>query len=382
MKIAILGTRGIPARYGGFETFGDEISRRLVQEGFEVTVFCEAADEIQPTRYGGVNLEYVPALRLGPLSTVAYDLACLWRARKRFDVVYMLGYGASLFCFLPRLWGTEVWINMDGLEWKRRKWSFTARSYLHLMEGIATWMPNRMIADARSIRTDIRRRYVERAPCHVIPYGCEVVTEPPEMGALEQRELKAGEYYLVVCRFEPENHVEEIIDGFLSADSERSLVLIGNDKAPTPYVSRLLEHKDPRVRFVGPVYDRLQLRSLRFHCRAFFHGYSVGGTPLSLLEAMGCSNMIVAHDNQFNREVLDDASLYFGTPEDLCRIITEIDSGQIREEAFKKKAKDRALEYYNWPLITSAYKGLLLSAHSNRKDEVDFAPPPHAVTGQ
>src|SRR5579863_1049515 len=133
-KIAILGTRGLPANYGGFETFADEISKRLVQQGFYVTVFCEASSGSQPRKFGEVNLEYAPARKLGPLSTVAYDLACLWRARKGFDVVYMLGYGASLFCFLPRLWGTDVWINMDGLEWKRRKWSLVARSYLHLME--------------------------------------------------------------------------------------------------------------------------------------------------------------------------------------------------------------------------------------------------------
>lgn len=382
MKIAILGTRGIPARYGGFETFADKISTRLVEQGFEVTVYCEADGEIQPSKYHGVDLEYVPRPRFGPLSTIAYDLACLWGARKGFDVVYMLGYGASIFCFLPRLWRTEVWINMDGLEWKRRKWSFMARTYLHLMEGIATWMPNRIIADARAIRVDLRRRYAAHAPCDVIPYGCEVLMEAPDVDALAQRGLKPREYYLVVCRFEPENHVEEIIDGFLAADSAACLVLIGDDKASTPYVSRLLGHKDKRVRFVGSVYDRLHLISLRYHCRAFFHGYSVGGTPLSLLEAMGCSSLIVAHDNRFNREVLGDSALFFSSPEDLSRIITEIDSGAFQEETLKEKSKARALEYYNWPRITSAYKDRLLSAHYGSKDEMDLAPCTNSEMGE
>jgi len=380
MRIAILGARGIPARYGGFETFADEISRRLVQSGFEVSVFCEATSETQPSTYRGVDLIYVARPSAGALSTIAYDCLCLWQARKSYDVVYMLGYGSSIFCFLPRLWGTQVWINMDGLEWKRGKWGILGRSYLHLMEWIATWMPNRIIADARSIRTDLRKRYAVRIPCDVLPYGCYILTETPSEEALVQRDLEAGEYYLVLCRFEPENHVVEIIDGFLSSDSKRSLVLIGNDKAATPYVLGLLERKDKRVRFLGPVYDRRQLDSLRFHSRAYFHGHSVGGTPPSLLEAMGSSCLIVSHDNLFNREVLDDAGLYFDTTDDLRRIVTEIDSGIISEEALEERAKTRAAQYYNWPFIASAYMECFLSSHNCGMDEIDFAPSPNSGT--
>jgi glycosyltransferase involved in cell wall biosynthesis len=374
MRIAILGTRGIPARYGGFETFADNISRLLVREGFKVTVFCEATNEERQSIYDGVNLVYVAAPRLGPLRTIAYDLVCLWQARRRYDLVYMLGYGASIFCFLPRLWGTKVWINVDGLEWTRRKWNFLARTYLHLMEGIATWMPDRIIADARSIRTDLRTRYSVRVPCDVIPYGCDLLMKTPGLEALTQRGLKAGGYYLVICRFEPENHIREIVDGFLSTNSERSLVLIGNDKASTPYVSRLLECKDQRVRFLGPVYESEQLNSLRFHCTAYIHGHSVGGTNPSLLEAMGCANLIVAHDNRFNREVLGNAGLYFETPDDLRRMVTEIDSGEVQEQQLRKRSKSRAAEYYNWPLITSAYKERFLSADTCGMNEIDIAP--------
>ena len=263
---------------------------------------------------------------------------------------------------------------MDGLEWRRRKWSSVARSYLHLMEGIATWMPTRIIADARAIRSDLKERYAIRKPCDVIPYGCTVLTEAPDVDALTQRGLTAGEYYLVVCRFEPENHVAEMIDGFLLANSNRKLVLIGNDKAPTPYVSGLLERKDPRVQFIGPLYDSCQLRSLRFHCRAFFHGYSVGGTPLSLLEAMGCSNLVVAHDNRFNREVLGDGALFFEAPEALSRIVVDIESKAINERDLKEKTKERALKYYSWPLITSTYSDLLLLSGGGTRNEVDVAP--------
>ena len=374
-KIAILGTRGLPANYGGFETFADQISKRLVQQGFEVTVFCEASAAPQPNQFGEVNLKYAPARKLGPLTTIAYDLACLWQARKGFDVVYMLGYGASVFCFIPRLWGSDVWINMDGLEWKRRKWSAVASAYLHLMEALATRTPTRIIADARAIRSDLKERYSISRPCDVIPYGCTVLTEPPDIEPLSNRGLAAGEYYLVVCRFEPENHVAEMIDGFLLSGSNRALVLIGNDKAPTPYVADLLKRKDPRVRFIGPLYDRVQLQSLRYHCRAFFHGYSVGGTPLSLLEAMGCSNLIVAHENRFNREVLSEGALYFSTPDDLVRIIDNIDSKAINEKGLKEQTRFRALNFYNWNLITSTYATLLSASGSGTTAEIDVAPP-------
>src|SRR5947209_16602807 len=143
MKIAVLGTRGVPAKYGGFETFAEKLASGLVRCGHEVTVFCEACDS-QLHEYNGIKLAYVPAPALGGLRTILFDVLCLFRARKAFDVVYMLGYGASIFCWLPRIWNTQVWINMDGLEWKRAKWGWAARTYLKLMEFWATVIPQRM----------------------------------------------------------------------------------------------------------------------------------------------------------------------------------------------------------------------------------------------
>src|SRR6266571_1127158 len=146
MKISILGTRGIPAQYGGFETFAEEIAVRLVKQGVDVTVFCEAEKGEQSGEYQGVKLIYVSVPKLGSLTTILFDLICLWRARKEFDVVYMLGYGASPFCFIPRLWGRQVWINMDGVEWARSKWSWPARIWFKMMEAVAMRTPDRIIA--------------------------------------------------------------------------------------------------------------------------------------------------------------------------------------------------------------------------------------------
>src|ERR1700682_2446546 len=171
MRLAILGARGIPARYGGFETFAEQLAVRLVERGHDVTVFCEAAGDVND-EYRGVKLRHVPAHDLGPLSTMLYDAACLWHARSSFDVIYMLGYGSSPLCGLPRLWGRQVWVNMDGLEWARGKWGPIARWYLRWAEAIAMWTPDRIIADAAAIKANLQSRHRRLPPCDVIPYGC------------------------------------------------------------------------------------------------------------------------------------------------------------------------------------------------------------------
>ncbi|MGD0548536.1 MAG: DUF1972 domain-containing protein, partial [Terracidiphilus sp.] len=200
MKIAILGTRGIPARYGGFETFAEKLATGLVACGFDVTVFCESGESGAPDLFHGVKLRYDSAPPFGPLRTILYDLQCLWSARKGYDVVYMLGYGAAPFCVIPRLWGTEVWINPDGLEWARAKWGFLARSYFRLMEWSSLYAANRMIADAEAISASLAGRHGRVRNCSVIRYGCEVIEEPPPAEPLVEWKLVPGSYYLIVCR--------------------------------------------------------------------------------------------------------------------------------------------------------------------------------------
>jgi len=190
-RIVILGARGIPGRYGGFETFAEELSVPLAMRGVDVTVFCENTEGERPSEYKGVRLAYVDVPRLGPVARILLDLVALWRARKGYDAVYMLGYGASLFCFIPRLWGTQVWINMDGVEWARSKWNWFGRTWLKVMEAIAMWTPNRIIADAEGIKAHLARRHRRLPPCSVIPYGAPVVVDPPSEGLLAQWNLAA-----------------------------------------------------------------------------------------------------------------------------------------------------------------------------------------------
>lgn len=358
-SIAILGSRGIPARYGGFETFAQELSERLVEHGMQVTVYCEAGDATnQPDVYNGVRLQYVPATKLGPLTTVIFDLRCLWRARKDHDVVYMLGYGTALFCFLPRLWGCQVWINMDGVEWARSKWNRLAKLWFVLMEAIAMWTPCRIIADAEAIRRHLEGRHWRMPSCSVVAYGAYVVSKEPDPSYLDEWGVAPGQYYLVVCRLEPENHIREIIQGFSAATTSRLLLVIGDHGAGTPYVTELLKVADERIKFPGTVYDTKKLQAVRWHCRAYFHGHSVGGTNPSLLEALGCGNLVIAHDNAFNREVAGPAARYFDSPKQIPAIIAEIDDLEPFG-ALKKIAMDRVSRHYSWEAISDQYLRLL-----------------------
>lgn len=359
MKIAILGTRGIPARYGGFETFAEELAVRLAVAGIEVTVYCEQGEGEQPTSFRGVHLAYLPVMCCGPLTTVLFDLRSLWHARKSYDVVYLLGYGAAPFCFIPRLWGSKVWLNPDGVEWQRAKWGRVAKSYFKAMEFFSTLTPTRLIADAQGIRDHIAARQRRLPPCSVIPYGAPLIERAPALETLNEWNLLAGQYYLLVCRLEPENHVREIIDGFTAGGSPYPLIIVGNHQTDTPYVRELRPFDSDRVRFIGAVYGE-KLQALRYHTLAYFHGHSVGGTNPSLLEAMGCGNLVIAHDNIFNREVLGPSGYFFQGTADIPVFIQVIEALSPAERAtIYANMQDRIRKHYDWNRVAAIYWQLL-----------------------
>jgi glycosyltransferase involved in cell wall biosynthesis len=359
MRIAILGTRGIPARYGGFETFAEKLSVGLAFRGIDVTVYCEDDGEERIAELQGVKLRYCVAPSLGSLQTILYDLKCLWSARRGFDVVYMLGYGAAPFCVIPRIWGAEVWINPDGVEWARTKWSRLAKAYFRVMEWLSIRMADRIIADANAIAAFLESRHGKLPACTVIPYGCEIVANPPSVYPLSEWNLAPGGYYLVVCRLEPENHVLEILDAFQQSSSERPLVVVGNHHVQTEYVARLRSVEDPRIRLIGTLYDQAKLTSLRWYAFGYMHGHSVGGTNPSLLEAMGCGNLVFAHDNPFNRETLGRYGVFFSSAENLANAINGAESATADLLSLRAGAQSRAREEYSWPDIVDRYADLL-----------------------
>jgi glycosyltransferase involved in cell wall biosynthesis len=359
-NLAILGTRGIPARYGGFETFAEELSAHLVKRGIDIAVFCDTRDTGFKNEYKGIKLIHVKEIHLGPFSTIIHDLVCILRALKGYDLIYMLGYGAGLFFWIPKVVRKTLWVNMDGLEWKRSKWPWYGKLYLKISEWLAAKSASSLIADCERIRDYLTSKYGQNIKCYTIPYGADIVDVPPDVKQLKELLLESFDYYLVVCRLEPENHIREIIQGFVASNTAKQLIIIGNHRMESSYVKALLKTEDRRVRFVGTVYDRAFLIAIRCYAFAYFHGHSVGGTNPSLLEAMGCGNRIIAHDNTFNHEVAADCAIYFSSATDITRIIAYIEKGTSIDTG--KKAKDRIRKIYNWDLITDQYQQLIENA--------------------
>ncbi|MCI5069435.1 DUF1972 domain-containing protein [Acidovorax sp.] len=365
LRVAILGTKGIPASYGGFETFAEQLAVRLVARGHQVTVYAEAEDGPAPadTFHQGVRVRFQRRPHWGPASVLAYDCASLWDARRGYDLVYMLGYGAAWACWWPRVFGTPVWINVDGLEWARSKWGRAARAYLRCMEWLATKTATRLIADAEAIAQRVRTVYPRSAPTSFIAYGAEEVrSQDVDVQALSAWGLTPGGYLLVVARPEPENHVLEIIQGYLLHDGPLPLVIVGSVTDATPYQRQLQSLASERVRLVGGVYDAPKLQSLRVHAAAYIHGHSVGGTNPSLLEALACGSLVIAHDNPFNREVARDAAEYFETPQQLARQLEQIVQLPLLERSRRcARAREIVAKNYTWDRIADDYEALLFA---------------------
>lgn len=364
LRIALLGARGIPASYGGFETFAEQLSIRLVERGHEVTVYAETGDSsVEDTSYRGVRVRHKRRPRWGAASVLAYDCACLWDARRGYDLVYMLGYGAAWACWWPRVFGVPVWINVDGLEWARSKWGRAARIYLRCMEWVASRVATRLIADAEAIAQRFRETYPKGAPSSFIAYGAELVQDRDvDPSVLSAWGLNPRRYMLVVARPEPENHILEIVQGYEIHGGDWPLVIVGDVSGATAYQQLLRQHASDRVRFVGGIYDTGQLASLRVHAACYLHGHSVGGTNPSLLEALACGNWVIAHDNPFNREVARDAADYFATPEQLARSLDlVVGQSDAMLPQRSQRARDIVSEHYTWDGIADAYEALMYS---------------------
>jgi glycosyltransferase involved in cell wall biosynthesis len=357
LKIAILGCRGIPAKFGGFETFAEQLGTRLVQRNFSVTVFCEAGSDNSLTSYKDVSLCYVKTPEIKALRSIWFDIVCIIKCLRSYDIVYMLGYHVAFAYFLPIIAGDRFLVNMDGLEWKRTKWSNFAKRYLRAMEYLAAKWSTMLVADAEGIADYLKKRYGNPDKVVMIPYGADIIKTPPDPGRLTSYGLEPGSYYLVVCRLEPENHVLEIIQGFAKTASRKKLVIVGDHKAGTPYTEALVRQEDERVIFLGSIYNQEQLIALRHHCLAYLHGHSVGGTNPSLLEAMACGNFVIAHDNVFNREVTGNHGWYFSDSGGVQQLLERLEAEGPPPQAvtiFRDIMKNK----YNWDIVADSYARL------------------------
>jgi glycosyltransferase involved in cell wall biosynthesis len=353
-RFAIAGTRGIPANYGGFETFAEELSTRLARRGHEVTVYCRQKPE-QPS-YRGVRLVYLPTIRHKYLDTVAHTfLSSLHLLCHRQDAVLFCNAANAVFTWIPRAAGIRVALNVDGVERKRKKWNRFARSWYLMSERLATVFPNSLITDAIAIQRYYRERYGRESI--MIPYGAEVGPVSTR-DALDRLGLEPGRYFLYVSRMEPENNALAVREAFERVPGECKLVLVGDAPYAPDYIARVRATSDPRVIIPGAIYGQ-GYRELGSHCLAYIHATEVGGTHPALIENMGRGALTLYLENDENTEVAGGAGLPFQI-ENLAGRLGEVLAMPAEErDVWRRRAMDRVRTRYNWDAVTSAYDALL-----------------------
>jgi glycosyltransferase involved in cell wall biosynthesis len=350
MKIAILGTHGIPNNYGGFEEFAENLAGELTKKNHQVAVYCPENHVYKEKSFNNIDLIKISfPSGFGGVSQLIYDYKCLIDATKKdFDVVLMCGYGCSpLYIYFKKKIKFLV-TNLDGLEWKRSKWNFFIKKYLRWAEKIAIKKSDISIADHVEIQTYFEKSY-GRKPEYVA-YGANLFEEPDE-SELETFGLKPNEYFLIVSRIEPENNVELIIKGFLSSDSAKKMVIVSSIETNNYSRSIYRKYKDHIV-FLKDIYEKKKLNNLRFFSSLYFHGHEVGGTNPSLLEAMACRCRIVAHNNVFNKMVLNNGALFFNNQNDLSQII----NCNTQYHFDIEENVQRIVNLYNWKGVAAKYE--------------------------
>ncbi len=355
MRIAILGTRGIPANYGGFETFAEELSTRLAARSHQVTVYCR--ERPSEALYRGVRLQYLPTIRHKYLDTIAHTcLSTLHLLAHRVDVALYCNGANAIFTVWPRLFGMPVALNVDGLERKRKKWNRAAKAWYLVSERLATILPNEVVTDARAIQDYYRERYAKRTT--FIPYGAET-GKVESTAALDALGLQAGRYFLYVSRMEPENHALEVRQAFERVRTDMKLALIGDAPYARDYIRQVRDTHDPRIVIPGAVYGH-GYHELDSHCFAYIHATEVGGTHPALIEAMGRGALVLYRDNPENAEVAGDAGIPFR--DDLtAKIEQSLAMPEPDRDALRRRALDRVRRHYCWDAVATAYENLFQS---------------------
>ncbi|MCW2685060.1 MAG: hypothetical protein JWP33_2973 [Blastococcus sp.] len=364
MRIALLGTRGVPARYGGFETAVEEVGRRLADRGHRVVVYCRTAGERGPRakKYLGMDLVHLPAARkrsLETLSHTALSVGHLLAHRPDAAVVF----NAANAPLLPALRAARIPVatHVDGLEWKRAKWGPVGQRYYRVAESMAVRWSDALIADAEGIADYYRTEF--GAPTTLLTYGAPLID--PGSDRLAELGLTPGGYLLAVARFEPENHVDVIVEGYTRSTATKPLVVVGSAPYSDAYTARVHAAADGRVRFLGGVWDQEQLDQLYAHSYAYLHGHSVGGTNPSLLRAIGAGAAVLAYDVDFNREVAGDAGRYFISPADVAAQVNAAEAEPRRIRSAGRRARELA-KNYDWDDVAVGYEELALELAGRR----------------
>ncbi len=381
-KFFIVGTKGIPANYGGLETFAHEISIRLVKRNFDVFVTCEKTTDKPegPAEFEGVKLIYVnaPGNNFRTMISDSRALSKCLKIANQGDVIYILGYGVGPFAWnlirKIKQKGIKFWLNPDGLEWKRPRWSKPVRFYLRFSEEFLLKRSDRIICDAAAIK-DFHMKYYKIAPdkMEVIEYGAPEV-EMPDDSVIKKRDdflkkfnLELGDYYTYVGRFVADNNMELMVKGVSESTPDHKFLVLARHEPEDPFYLKLKSiisrsGKEDKIILSGGVYDHSLLMALRQGEFAYLHGHEVGGTNPALVEAMGLGSFIIALDTVFNKEVLQDAALYFNKDvEDLKLALEKAEELSYQDRLnYRERALKRVRDHYNWERITDLYEIALL----------------------
>ncbi|WP_426484150.1 DUF1972 domain-containing protein [Flavobacterium sp. 2] len=355
MKIVILGTRGIPNHYGGFEQCAEYLALGLVKRGFEIVVYNSHNHPYQEKEWNGVQIVhcYDPEYKLGTAGQFIYDLNCILDIRKRkCDIVLQLGYTSS------SIWGwlmpkkAIITTNMDGLEWKRTKYSNTVKKFLRYAESLGVKYSDFLISDSIGIQDYLQKTY--NASSTYIAYGATIFKNN-DIKILTEYNLLPFEYDMLIARLEPENSIEIILDGVAEAKLLRPFLVIGNHETPYGQYLKQKFSSHSQIKFIGGIYNIDVLNNLRFYSNIYFHGHTVGGTNPSLLEAMASNSLICANDNDFNRYILGDDAVYFKDAIDVKNHLLDI---QYQEQKFQlclMENTNKIDKIYDWELIVDQY---------------------------
>jgi len=368
LKIGIAGTRGIPNNYGGFEKISEYISTGLVRKGHSVTVYNSHNHPYKDNEWNCVNIVhcYDPEYLIGTSGQFIYDLNCILDARKKkFDVLLFMGYTSS------SVWHTlypekcVIVTNMDGLEWKRSKYSNPVRHFLKYAEKLAVKHSDFLIADSPVIQDYLQTKY--NINSRYIAYGAEL-SSPGDEEILKSYGTLKRNYFLLMARMEPENNIETILEGFHNSYSDKEFIVIGDvkNKFGEYLINRFKD--DVRIKFIGAVFNREKVCTLQYYCYLYFHGHSVGGTNPSLLEAMANKSLIAAHNNSFNKTVLNGDAFYFSDSKDVRNIVETVQRRE-KEEKMISNNLEKINEEFNWKKIIEQYEQFIYECNNQMNDE-------------
>jgi glycosyltransferase involved in cell wall biosynthesis len=360
MHALILGTRGIPSKHSGFETFAQDLSLFLRARGHDVTVYCQVSktEQFREDQWNGIRRVLIPA-REGSLGTILFDWQAIRHSIREKGVVLTLGYNTGIFNAMYRLRGVSNLMNMDGIEWRRKKWSRMARAWFWINEWAGARVATHLVADHPEIGKHLLR-HTAPGKITVIPYGADLVSSAP-VDLIHHYGLMPKKYYLLIARPEPENSILEIVKAYSFRRRGMPLVVLGKySRDGTSYQNKVLDAAGDEISFLGAIFDRDVVRALRFHARAYIHGHSVGGTNPSLVESLAAGNAVIAHDNPFNRWVAGEGARYFRSPGDLAEILESLDAEGPQLLNMEEASRRRHSESFTQNKILRAYEELLL----------------------